>query len=355
MSKERKKTSGVSLATRMSRVPTAAYIFLAAFVLFCLMVPNFATPTNLSNLLTQACILTLLSASTSWMLMMGHADLSAGAAVSLTGMVTAILISSGHNEILAIFAGILVGGVIGLINGFVTIKMKVPAFIGTFGMMGVAQGIANAISGSRSVYLSGEIGDVVTPVFNFLSSPLFSVQFGTRSNTIFSLNMIPVITILMLAVLLLVFYKTRVGGYIYAIGGNVDAAKLSNIDTDRWGMSFFVVNGLVAGVAGMLMVIRLNSAQPTAGSGLEFQAVVAAVLGGNLMSGGKGSVWGAIMGGLVVYVIRNGLSMAGVNANAIMVITGLILILSMLLNLLLDKDADWRKSPLFRNLLGRKV
>ena len=136
---------------------------------------------------------------------------------------------------------------------------------------------------------------------------------------------------------------------------NVDAAKLSNIDTDRWGMSFFVVNGLVAGVAGMLMVIRLNSAQPTAGSGLEFQAVVAAVLGGNLMSGGKGSVWGAIMGGLVVYVIRNGLSMAGVNANAIMVITGLILILSMLLNLLLDKDADWRKSPLFRNLLGRKV
>ena len=104
MSKEKKNPSGVSLATRMARVPTAAYIFLAAFVLFCLLVPNFATPTNLSNLLTQACILTLLSASTSWMLMMGHADLSAGATVSLTGMVTAILISSGHNEILAIFA-----------------------------------------------------------------------------------------------------------------------------------------------------------------------------------------------------------------------------------------------------------
>lgn len=355
MSKQRNGSSAKGLLVRLTRIPSAAYIFLVAFMMFCFLVPNFATPTNLSNLLTQACILTLLSASTSWMLMMGHADLSAGACVSLTGMVMAILVSTGHNEILAILAGVLTGGIVGLINGFITIKMKIPAFIGTFGMMGVAQGIANAISGSRSVYLSGESGEIATPVFSFMSNSLFSVQLGEKSNTIFSLNMIPVITLIMLVVLLFVFHKTRVGGYIYAIGGNTEAAKLSNINTDFWGMSFFVVNGLVASIAGMLMVIRLNSAQPTAGSGLEFQAVVAAVLGGNLMSGGKGSVFGAIMGGLVVYVIRNGLSMAGVNANAIMVITGLILILSMLLNLVLDADTDWKKNSLLRSLLGKKV
>ena len=122
------------------------------------------------------------------------------------------------------------------------------------------------------------------------------------------------------------------GTYLYALGGNREAAKLSNIRTDVWNIGVYVITGLLAGVAALLMLLRLNSAQPTAGDGLEFQAVVAAVLGGNLLAGGKGSIPGAIIGALVVYTVRNGLSLAGVNTNAVMVILGIVLVLGMMMN-----------------------
>ena len=132
--------------------------------------------------------------------------------------------------------------------------------------------------------------------------------------------------------MLLFFKKTVFGTYIYALGGNKEAAKLSKIRVDRWNIGVYVMTGFLAGVAGLLMLLRLNSAQPTAGDGLEFQAVVSAVLGGNMMSGGRGSIPGAIIGALVVYTVRNGLSLAGVNTNAVQVVLGLVLVLGMLMN-----------------------
>lgn len=324
------------LLSKIKRIPNAFYILIIALFYFMFTVRNFASPANLGNLIVQSCILVLLSASLSWVLMSGNADLSIGATVSLSGVVIVKLLTMGWSEPLAILAGLLVGAGFGLLNGIIVVKMKIPAFIGTFGMMGVGKGLANLFSDSRSIYLTDSVKS--TPIFNFLNQPLINIRMNAQANGVFSLNAIPLVTVVILFLLIWTFRKTAAGNYIYAIGGNAEAARLNNIKVDTWSIGIYVMNGLIAAVAGILMVVRLNSAQPTSGDGLEFQATVAAVLGGNSMAGGIGSVGGAIVGGLIVYVIRNGLNMGGVNSNAIMVVTGAILIISMLADLLAKQN-----------------
>lgn len=236
-------------------------------------------------------------------------------------------------EIPAIIIGLVSAALFGLINGLVVVKLKVAPFIATFGMMGVAQGIANALSDSRAVYLGTEGQKLkVIPVLQ-----MNLVEWIFPTGNILTISIQVLITIFTLTVLLILFKKTVLGTYIYAIGGNREAAKLSNINIDFWNICVYCFTGFLAGVSAVLMMLRLNSAQPTAGDGLEFQAVVAAVLGGNLLKGGKGSIPGAIIGALVVYTVRNGLSLAGMNTNAVMIILGLVLVLGMLMNEIASK------------------
>lgn len=321
--KDRK--NNLSLRRVQSMLPNSTYIFVVLFVVFLIFIPNFGSATNISNLISQAAILMVLSAAMSVAIMTAGVDLSVGGVVSMIGVIIAQLIGHGVNEALAIILGLLFACLFGLITGLVVVKMKVAPFIATFGMMGVAQGLANTFSSSRAVYLPKEC-----PVIKLLQLNL--VQWMFPSGNILTISIQILIAVLVLALLLLFFKKTVFGTYIYALGGNKEAAKLSKIRVDRWNIGVYVMTGFLAGVAGLLMLLRLNSAQPTAGDGLEFQAVVSAVLGGNMMSGGRGSIPGAIIGALVVYTVRNGLSLAGVNTNAVQVVLGLVLVLGMLMN-----------------------
>ena len=313
---------GFSFKKLCSNLPNSTYIFAALFLAFVIFIPNFGSATNLSTLIGQAAILMVLSSAMSLAIITGGIDLSVGGLVSLIGIVIAQLIGRGVNEGAAILLGLLTAAEFGFLNG----KLKVAPFIATFGMMGVAQGLANTFSNSRAVYLPSEDITVI-PV---LQMNLLEWMFP--SGNILTINVQVLITVLVLAAVILLFKKTVLGTYLYALGGNREAAKLSNIRTDVWNIGVYVITGLLAGVAALLMLLRLNSAQPTAGDGLEFQAVVAAVLGGNLLAGGKGSIPGAIIGALVVYTVRNGLSLAGVNTNAVMVILGIVLVLGMMMN-----------------------
>lgn len=309
-----------------SNLPNSTYIFVVLFLAFIVFIPNFGSATNLSALIGQAAILMILSSAMSLAIITGGIDLSVGGLVSLVGIVIAQLISQGVNEILAILLGLLTAALFGFLNGVVVVKMKVAPFIATFGMMGVAQGLANTFSNSRAVYLPSENIRIIPGLQMNLLEWMFP------SGNILTINVQVLITVVVLLTLVLLFRKTVLGTYIYALGGNREAAKLSNIRTDKWNILVYVITGFLAGVAALLMLLRLNSAQPTAGDGLEFQAVVSAVLGGNLLAGGKGSIPGAIIGALVVYTVRNGLSLAGVNTNAVMVILGIVLVVGMMMN-----------------------
>ena len=330
--KEKKR----SLKGMLSGLPNSAYIFVILLVVFVAAIPNFGSPANLSTLLAQAAILMILSAAMSLAIITGGIDLSVGGLVSLIGIIIAQLIGHGVNEAVAILLGLGAAAVFGWLNGLVIVKMKVAPFIATFGMMGVAQGLANTLSESRAVYLPTEN----TTIIPFLQTNL--LEWMVSSGSILTISVQVLIALITLAALILLFQKTVLGTYIYALGGNREAAKLSNIRTDAWNIGVYVITGFMAGIAALLMLLRLNSAQPTAGDGLEFQAVVAAVLGGNLLSGGKGSIPGAIIGALVVYTVRNGLSLAGVNTNAIMVVLGIVLVLGMIMNELAVKGLKRR-------------
>lgn len=318
----------------LHKIPNTTYIFVMTFAAFSILIPNFFSANNISMLIEQASILMVLSSAMSLIIIAKGIDLSLGSIVSFTGIIMALLIRHGVPELLAIFFGILSGMVFGVLNGYIVVKLKVAPFIATFGMMGVGQGIANFLSKKRAVYLDGQCSLTVIP---FLQNNLFEVKLGP--NSVFGVNMIVIITIVVLGLLILFFKKTVLGTYIYALGGNREVAKLSNINTDKWNIFIYILTG----IAGLLMLLRLNSAQPIAGQGLEFQAVVSAVLGGNLLSGGKGSIAGAIIGALVVYTVRNGLTLAGINSNVVMIVLGLILVLGMILNKLAVKGLSFKE------------
>lgn len=320
------KEKNKSLKGMLSNLPNSAYIFVILLVVFMIAIPNFGSPANLSTLLAQAAILMILSAAMSLAIITGGIDLSVGGLVSLIGIIIAQLIGHGVNEAVAILLGLMAAALFGWLNGLVIVKMKVAPFIATFGMMGVAQGLANTLSESRAVYLPTENTTIIPLLQTHLLEWMFS------SGSILTISVQVLIALITLVILVLLFKKTVLGTYIYALGGNREAAKLSNIRTDAWNIGVYIITGFMAGIAALLMLLRLNSAQPTAGDGLEFQAVVAAVLGGNLLAGGKGSIPGAIIGALVVYTVRNGLSLAGVNTNAIMVVLGIVLVLGMIMN-----------------------
>lgn len=328
------------LNIRFNDLPNSTYVFVVAFLLASVIVPNFFTPGNITTMLTQACVMMTLSTAMSMCLMMGCIDLSLGGMVSMTGVIIAILLRNGVHAGLAILAGIVSGTVFGMFNGFVVTKMKVPPFIATFGAAGIAQSIANTLSNERTI--SWEQGDHAKLV-ELLGSNILTVYFGPRPAQILSISALLLITVIILAIVLVLFKKTTLGSNLYALGANEETARLSGIDNVKWKIGIYALSGFLASLAGMIVMVRTNSLQPTVGDGLEFQAVVAAVLGGNSMKGGKGSVPGAILGALTLYTVRNAMSLWGIDTSVVMVVIGCILVFGMVLNQVVSSLAEKRK------------
>jgi len=335
---------------RLSDFPNSTYVFIVAFVLASVIVPNFFTPGNITTMLTQACVMMILSTAMSMCLMMGCIDLSLGGMVSMTGVIIAILLKNGVHAGIAILAGIVSGTAFGMFNGFVVTKMKVPPFIATFGASGIAQSIANTISQERTI--SWEQGSHVKLV-NLLGTNILTVYFGPRPAQILSISALLLITVIIIAIVLVLFKKTTLGSNVYALGANEETARLSGIDNVKWNVGIYALSGFLASLAGMIVMIRTNSLQPTVGDGLEFQAVVAAVLGGNSMKGGKGSVPGAVLGALTLYTVRNAMSLWGIDTSVVMVVIGCILVFGMMLNQVVNSLAEKRK--LYRRAEGREA
>ncbi len=288
-----------------------------SFLLLCialsLLSDRFLTLSNATNVLRQSTINGIIAVGMTYVILTAGIDLSVGAVLALCTLVTADLLQKGLPVPLAVIAGLGLGAGLGLVNGLIITKARVPPFVTTLGMMTVARGLA-------LTYTQGH--------------PITGLPEGFRFMGTGSLGPIPM-PIVIAGLTFLVGYvlltRTRVGEYIFALGNNPVAARYAGIATDRFIAFVYAVAGLLAALAGMILIARLNSAQPTAGLGYEFDAIAAVVVGGTSFAGGEGGLGGTLLGVLVIAVLSNGLNLLNVSSFYQPVITGVVIALALLL------------------------
>jgi ribose transport system permease protein len=235
----------------------------------------------------------------------GGIDLSVGSVVALGGIVAGVCYQHGLSPILAIAAAVGVCMLAGLINGLVTTKARMPAFIATLGMMGIARGLAQVLSGAVSIDVSPTIAAIGQNQW-FFAGVILAVC---------------VVTWLALT-------RTPFGRHCYAVGGNKEATRLSGVNVDKHMVKTFLFTGTIVGVGAFLMVARVGLANPTGSEGYELDSIAAAVIGGTSLFGGQGTVAGTLIGALIMAVLRNGCNLLNIDSNWQLIIIGAMIILA---------------------------
>lgn len=272
---------------------------------------NFFSVYNLMNILRQSSIVAILAIGQTFVIISGGIDLSVSAIVSLAGTIAALVMSKfGVGSGLGIMTGISIGGILGLLNGFIITKAKVPPIIATLGVMSIANGSALAFTQGYSV-----MG--IPESFNWIG----------RGN----LGPIPVPVIIMLVLYIigyLLLSRNIFGAYTYGVGGNEEATKLSGVSVEKIKLGVYTLSGITASIGGLILTSRLNSGQPTSGAGLELSSIAAVVIGGASVTGGAGGVWGSLIGAIIMSVLTNGFDLLGVGRFYQMIFTGIVLIIA---------------------------
>lgn len=303
----------------VSLVPRQNMAVLITLIVLCVVIsilnPVFLTPTNLINVIRQISILGIVSCGMAMLMISGGIDLSVGATISLAGVITGKILVSGYGEFTAIVAGLLVGAVIGLFIGILVSVTKVQPFILTLGMMSLLSGFALIVTNGRQI--PNVNGD-------------FFAQIGGGM-----LGFIPVPVVLLLVVIFsshFLLRYTRWGRNWYAIGGNEETAYLSGINIKTHKIAIYMLNGFLAGVAAVVLASRIGAALPVMGNGYELRSIAAVVIGGVSLSGGRGNIFGAFLGVLLLGVISNGLNMLNVSSFYQNVTLGIIIIIAVIAN-----------------------
>lgn len=294
------------------------YKSLVGLIVLCLIIsiltPRFLTITNLRNVFTQVSVNAVIAAGMTFVILTGGIDLSVGSVLAVSGAVAAAIIKSNGNVALAVIAALIVGALIGLINGIIISKGKIQAFIATLATMTVFRGVTY-------VYTNG------TPVSGL------SQNFAVIGNE--KLLGMPIPVIITIAVFLISYYllnQVRYGRYVYALGGNEDSARLSGINTPSVKTIVYVISGIMASISGIIVTSRIGSASPNAGSGFELDAIAAVVLGGTSLAGGEGSIFGTIIGAVIIGVLNNGLNLMNVSPFYQLIVKGLVILLAVLID-----------------------
>ena len=287
------------------------------FVGFSLASPNFFSFSNITGILLATAVNGVLALGVTFVIVSSGIDLSIGTVMTFSAVMTGIFIAFWKLPVpLGVLGGLLAGGACGLVNGVFIAKMKIPPFIATLGMMMVTKGLSLVLSGLKPIYFND------TPIFN-------QIAMGSLLGEIIPGFSIPnAVLILFGAAIIasLILTKTILGRYDCAIGSNEEATRLSGVNVDRWKIAIYSLCGLFAGLAGVIMASRLNSAQPALGAGYELDAIAAAVIGGTSLSGGEGTIVGTIIGAFIMSVLTNGLRILSVPQEWQMVVTGGIVI-----------------------------
>jgi ribose transport system permease protein len=294
-------------------------------IFFSLASPNFLQFDNFVGILLATAVVGVLALGVTFVIISGGIDLSIGTVMTLAAVITGVLITNMHLPVVVgILGGVLVGGLAGLANGILIARFKIPPFIATLGMLNVAKGLALVISGLTPIYFSS------TPEFNegAMGSAIGGIVPGLDiPNIVFVLFGAALVASLLLT-------KTVLGRYTFALGSNEEAARLSGVNVNAWKAIVYVVGGLFAGLGGVLIAARLNSAQPSLGFGYELDAIAAAVIGGTSLAGGEGSILGTVIGAFIISTLTNGLRILSVPQEWQTVVTGGIVILAVYLDII---------------------
>ena len=293
-------------------------------VVFSIASPNFFQADNLVGILIATTVNGVLALGVTYVIITAGIDLSIGTVMTLSAVMTGVFITNWHWPILlGTLGGIATGTLAGSINGTLIAKLKIPPFIATLGILNVAKGLALVFSGLRPIYFND------TPIFNKLAmgSLIGSVLPG------FDVPNLVLVLFGAAVIASLVLTKTSLGRYTFALGSNEEAARLSGVNADGWKIVVYSVSGLFAGLAGVLIAARLNSAQPSLGFGYELDAIAAAVIGGTSLSGGEGTILGTVIGAFIISTLTNGLRILSVPQEWQTVVTGAIVILAVYLDI----------------------
>ncbi|MGF1727108.1 ribose ABC transporter permease [Photobacterium nomapromontoriensis] len=293
-----------------------ALIFLIVVVSF--LNPNFFTVDNIMNILRQTSVNAIIAVGMTLVILTAGIDLSVGSVLALCGAFAATMIGLEIPVMIAVPTALLAGAVLGAISGVIIAKGKVQAFIATLVTMTLLRGVTMVYTDGRPI--STGFTDVADSF----------AWFGTG----YALG-IPVPIWLMVIVFASVWYllnHTRFGRYIYALGGNESAARLSGINVDRVKIGVYAICGLLAALAGLIVTSRLSSAQPTAGMGYELDAIAAVVLGGTSLAGGKGRIMGTLIGALIIGFLNNALNLLDVSSYYQMIAKAVVILLAVLVD-----------------------
>jgi len=301
---------------------------IALFVLclvLTLLTDKFLTVDNAWNVMRQISVNICIATGMTLVVLTAGIDLSVGSILALTGAIAAGLLKDGlqfpannlyvgFTVLGAILAGIIVGLLLGFFNGFVITKFKVPAFVATLAMLTIARGLT-------LLWTKGFPISNLGPGFDYIGTGWF---LGVP---------LPVwISGIIVLIATLVTRKTRLGRYVYAIGGNENAARLSGINVNKVKLIVYTLGGALAAIGGIIVTSRLDSAQPNAGISYELDAIAAVVIGGTSLSGGRGSIWGTVLGAIIIGVLNNGLVLLNVSPFWQQVVKGLVILLAVIID-----------------------
>ncbi|PVZ81911.1 ribose ABC transporter permease [Serratia sp. S1B] len=282
------------------------------------MSPNFFTVNNLFNILQQTSVNAIMAVGMTLVILTSGIDLSVGSLLALTGAIAASMVGLEINAVAAVAAALALGAIVGAGTGVIVAKGKVQAFIATLVMMLLLRGVT-------MVYTNGS---PINTGFTDVADAFGWFGIGRPLG-------VPTPIWIMAIVFIAAWYMlhhTRLGRYIYALGGNEAATRLSGINIDRVKIIVYSLCGLLAALAGVIEVARLSSAQPTAGTGYELDAIAAVVLGGTSLAGGKGRIVGTLIGALILGFLNNGLNLLGVSSYYQMIVKAVVILLAVLVD-----------------------
>ncbi|HEL0233490.1 TPA: ribose ABC transporter permease [Streptococcus equi subsp. zooepidemicus] len=279
--------------------------------------PSFLTTNNLLNLLLQVTANGFIAFGMTFVILTGGIDLSVGSSLALSSALAAGLIGGGLPVPVAIVLAICLGGLFGILNGLLIAYGKLAPFIVTLATMTIFRG-------ATLVYTNGN------PVTKGLSDS-FLFQF-LGQGYIVGIPFPVILMFLVFVILAILLHKTAFGKAVYALGGNEKAAYISGIKLNKVKIIIYTISGMMASLSGLIITSRLSSAQPTAGASYEMDAIAAVVLGGTSLSGGKGRIWGTLIGALIIGVLNNGLNIIGVSAFWQQVVKGIVILIAVLLD-----------------------
>ena len=291
------------------------FAFFITCVIMTTLTPVFITPRNIFNIIRQVSMIGIIAIGMTFVILSAEIDLSVGSMVAFTGVIAAGLqVYNGCSTFIATLVPLLLATLLGIGMGVVITKTNVHSFVVTLGMLSIARGLGLIYSGGYPI--SG-----LNPSFRFIGGGM--------------IGPVPVPVIIYLGVIIVGYFilsQTTFGKYVYAIGGNREAARLSGIPVNFYRTIVFGICSFSAGIAGIILASRVNSGQPTAGLGWELDVIASVIIGGTSLFGGRGGIIGTVIGSLFLGVLRNGLNLLGVSPFYQQVFIGLLIIIAVILD-----------------------